>query len=228
VLIFAVYSRAMVLLEVQWVILELFPPVAALAVEAVRASIAIVNDFFLSVPLSALLVFVRIQIWFAPVILPVVGIDARLPIVVLLLVGAPLRFEVKSVEVRVTVEPLDQINRDFSLVVRESAVITVFARSRRVRITLAKLRLVHFGVIKFFDRVVGQVTSVAHRAQFFLRPVQLLAKVASVGAQLATTIFGLVVVIRAAFWVVVLAQFERAFLCFEDRQVEKECLIALI
>lgn len=107
--------------------LELFPSVAVAAVEAVLAGVTVIDNLGLGVPCGALLGIVGEEVGFAAEVLPVVGVDAELALVVFLLVRAPDRLEVEAVEVVIAVHSLDQVNRNFGVAVGEGAVRSVFA-----------------------------------------------------------------------------------------------------
>jgi len=107
VLILAVLLIAGVPSEVVWVILQLFPPMTVAAMESVDTGIFIIRDFVLSVPGRTLLCAVGVQIRLAAEILPVVGVNTALPLVVTLLVGAPHGLEMETIEVCVPLKPLN-------------------------------------------------------------------------------------------------------------------------
>ena len=83
---------------------------ALVAVETIWASVSVLYNLVNSVPGSALLRPVRILVWLATEILPVMSIDANLSLMVSLLVGTPSRLKVVHIEVGIAVKSLNQID----------------------------------------------------------------------------------------------------------------------
>lgn len=108
VLAFLLVTR--VSLEDFWVILKFFPAVAVLAVQAITARVSVLRNLILRVPRATLVLRVGIEVGLAAKVLPVVRVHADFPLVVLFLVWAPRRLEMKHVKVCITIESLDEVN----------------------------------------------------------------------------------------------------------------------
>ena len=76
-------------LVIKRVVLELFPPVAAGALNCIWTGFSVFKDFVCCVPSGALIVLVVVQIGLATIVLPVVSKYTRFPVVLFFLVGAP-------------------------------------------------------------------------------------------------------------------------------------------
>lgn len=96
-------------LEVVWVELLLFPAVAVRAPVLVLAAVFIRGDEFLGVPKRAHILAIGEYRGLPAVVLPVVGVDADVPLVVVLPVGAPHGLEVKDIEIHVWLELLYEL-----------------------------------------------------------------------------------------------------------------------
>ena len=105
--VIAIDCHAWVLPEIVRMVLKLFPSMALVAVKSIWASVSVLYNLVDSVPSSALLRPVRILVWLATEILPVMSIDANLSLMVSLLVGTPSRLEVVHIEVGIAVKPLN-------------------------------------------------------------------------------------------------------------------------
>ena len=107
VLIFAILLVAWVPPKVVWVVLQLFPPMTIAAMVSIYTSFFVIRNFFLRIPSSALLSAVRIQIRLAAKILPVMSVNTAFSIVVTLLIWAPHCFEMKTIEVCISLKLLN-------------------------------------------------------------------------------------------------------------------------
>ena len=152
-LVFAVYCHALMSFEILRMIFKFFPTVATFAIKAILTCVTVVNYLILSIPLGALMILIRVEVWLSAVVLPVVSIDALLAIMVLFLVWTPLSFEMKRIKVVVPVKSLNQVDWDLWFVVSESAILSILASFWWIRITFAKFGLVHFRMIKLFNSV---------------------------------------------------------------------------
>lgn len=81
----------------------------------------------LRVPVLAHLFRIVEDCRFPSVILPIVGVDTDVSLVVVLSVGAPDCFEMKDVEVHIWLKLFYQFDRQFSLRVSERAKLSIFA-----------------------------------------------------------------------------------------------------
>lgn len=109
-LVLAILLNAGVLLVNFWMVFQLLPSVAIIAVKAIDTGILVFDDFVCRVPRLTLLGAIRKQVGLATIILPVVSVNTQFPLVVLLLIGTPGRLKMEHVEVRVPIESLHQVN----------------------------------------------------------------------------------------------------------------------
>lgn len=136
-------------------ILLLLPAVALAAAVLVRAAVLIVVDELAAAPVEALVLGVKVELRLSSVVLPVVGEDALVSLVVVFVVGTPDGLKVKHVEVRVELKLINKLHRYFSLRVSERAVLPIFAFLGPIDVGGAELRLVFVRVVKLLYPVVG-------------------------------------------------------------------------
>jgi hypothetical protein len=86
------------------------PPVAERAFVFMLAAIFVRRDEVLGMPIGAHLFLVLENGRFSPVVLPVVGIDAHVPLVVVFSVGTPYCLEVENVEIHIWLKLLNQFD----------------------------------------------------------------------------------------------------------------------
>lgn len=182
VLVFAVRLGAGVLAEVVWMVLQFLPAVAVAAVQAVPAGVFVVHYFVLGIPRPALLRPVRIQVGLAAEVLPVVCENTAFSLVVSLLVGAPNCFEMEAVEVGVSLEPVNEVNRDLVFVVGKGAKVAILAHLGPARVTAAELGFVHLWVVKLFNCAVRESAGVPKGTNFLFGFANVRAQFATVSA----------------------------------------------
>ena len=136
-------------LVVGWVVEPLLPPVTQLALEPVGTAILVLADGLVGRPVGALFCGVALPVGLASELLPVVGKDAGVPVVVSVDVGTPDRLVVEEVEVRVPLELVDQVDADVVVTVRETAVLAVLAETGLGQVALAVLGFVLVWVVEF-------------------------------------------------------------------------------
>jgi hypothetical protein len=88
----------------------LFPTVAVLAEQTVAACVDVIADCVFAVPLVTLLLLVLVLLWFAAIVLPIVGKDAVIPRMVWLVVRTPHRLEMEHVKVAVFLKAVNQVD----------------------------------------------------------------------------------------------------------------------
>ena len=189
--------------------LLLLPSVVAGALTLTRAPLVVVADEFALLPGVALLGgVVGEQVRASAEVLPVVGVDA-VRLVVFFVVDAPLCFEVKHVEVVVSVHFVKQWRLDVFVGVRKGAVVVVGALLR----ARTELGLVVFIVVEELHLVVRVRTLLILTARVGadLRRVRM-------GGEAAPLILGLVVETLALFGVVKVLS--RALVNLEHLQVQ--------
>jgi hypothetical protein len=141
-------------------VLLLFPSVTVDARGLEDAAFFIVADEGLSLPVLARresIVFEYLRL--SPEVLPVVGIVA-LSLIVLLVEGTPLSFEVEHVEVEVLVHEVNDPRLDVSLGVSKGAVLSIVALRDEVGELGAVLCLVLFYVVQPFNPVVRELARI--------------------------------------------------------------------
>lgn len=156
------------LARVQFIILRmiflLFPTMALLASIFVWTSIFVVVNELSWAPIQALVFWVYVKLWFPPKILPVVRKNTLVPLMIILIIGTPHCFKMKHVEIRVFIKFINKLNRYFRLWMSERAIVSIFAFSAPIYIRCTKFGFVFVRMIKFFNSIVGFVTSIAFRA----------------------------------------------------------------
>lgn len=102
--------QALLQFEIVGVKLLLLPPVTEGAPVLERAAVLIGSNEVLRVPVLAHLLRVAEYRGLPPIVLPIVGVHAHIPLMVIFSVGAPDCFEMKNVEVHVRLELLYQFD----------------------------------------------------------------------------------------------------------------------
>lgn len=90
-----------------WMVLEFFPTMTCLAKQSITTAVYVVADLALFVPLFANFFLVFVLMRLSSVVLPVVRKYANITFMRFLVIRTPNRFEMKHVEVVVTVESID-------------------------------------------------------------------------------------------------------------------------
>lgn len=201
-------------------VLTFFPSVRKLTQKALLTPVFVIIDALSRIPLGTLLRLVGILMRFSSKVLPVVGIDAQLALMVFLFVGTPGRFEVEHVEVAVLIVQIDQIDRKFLICVRKSTKLPIIALLILAQEGLTKFGLVLFGVVKFFYCVVRVGTSIANNARLPFLFYHILTSFCPVSAQFAPPIFHFVMIHGTSLWVVTF-RVQITLFGLEKGQVEK-------
>lgn len=110
--------------------------------------------FFFSLPTCALTIRVFVLLRRSSVILPIVGVDADVSLVLFITVGAPNCLEKKHIEVRVFLHLFKLGDLKFGLTVSESTNLTVLTLVEFIRESGAKLSLVLLRVVEFLHPIV--------------------------------------------------------------------------
>lgn len=84
-------------------ILQLLPPVTKATPVLPATAIPVSFNIFLGFPARTLLRLIVVQVWWSPIVLPVMCIDTLIPQVVLVTEGTPNRLKMKQIEICVTV-----------------------------------------------------------------------------------------------------------------------------
>lgn len=138
-----------------WVIFQLLPPMALTTSILQTAAVPICFRVFLSLPTWALHWLIVVHVWSSSVVLPVMRIHTLVSQVFLVAEWTPDSLKVKQVEICVTLHLLEQRDRQFSLVMGKSAIITVLTAVDFVWVGSAKLCFVFFRVIKVLNSIVA-------------------------------------------------------------------------
>jgi hypothetical protein len=117
------------------------------------ASVFISSSVFFSFPATALCVWVFVLIRSASVILPVVGINAKITLMLFVTEWTPHCFKMEHVEIRVFFHFIKLCDRQFRLVMSKSANLPIFTLVYIFRISRTKFGLVLFWMVKFLDSV---------------------------------------------------------------------------
>ena len=189
-----------------WMVLLLLPAVRLGAAVLVAAAVGVLSDEVFSLPVLAKVRLVSIVLGFTAKILPIVGIDAQLFIV---LIGerAPGCLKVKHVEISIRLHAMQQIYRQLLLRMSKCAKErAILARLDMIGVALTKFRLIFFGMIKLFHPIMCHLTIISHGALVALRRTRDHgAHAAGVLAEVPPPILRVVVVVQASFGVVAAA-----------------------
>lgn len=216
-LVLAILGRAMCHFINVRVVAMLLPAVRLLALESFRARVSVLVNRPGVIPFFANLGLVMEMLGFSPIVLPVMRVHADVPLVRWLVVRAPDSLKVENIEVLVALHLVDQVNRNFVLVVCERAELAVFAGARLVR--RAKLGFVLVRVVEDLHVVVSEAALVLIWTGL-LAPGEV-ALHAAVSPQLAAAVFCLVVVVGAALLVVISVSWVLTRECFEEMQIQE-------
>ena len=158
-------------LIVKRMILLLFPSMREFASVLVFAAIRICLNKMFCLPLGTLFALIIKHMGLPPEILPVVRVDAGISRMLSIRIGTPNCLEVKNVEISRMLSILtvggkfvQKIHSDFLFGMSKGAHIAVIARIDSPRVTLTKLDLVLFRVIKLLYSVVRFGASVSQIA----------------------------------------------------------------
>ena len=210
-------------------VLTFFPSVRKLAQNALLTPIFVISDALSRIPLGTLLRLIGILVRLASKVLPIVRIDTQFSLVVFLFIRTPCCLEVEHVKVAVLLVEFDQINWEFLIGVSKSTKLPIIALLILAQERLTKFGLVLFGVVKFFNRVVGVGTSIADNARLPFLFYHILASFRPIGAQFAPPIFHFVMIHGTSLWIVTFGV-QITLFGLEKGQVEKNlhscCLAA--
>ena len=141
-------------LEVKRVVLLFFPAVTIGTGGLIGTAIVVLwNECARFPEVANSLAVVLKNIWFAPKILPVVSVHA-LGLVVFLVKGAPLSFEIKKEKVSILIHLVDQSRLKLFSVVREWAVVPVLALAKMLWVFCAVFRFVLLWMVDALNSIV--------------------------------------------------------------------------
>lgn len=141
-------------LERIWVILTLMPAVRKGTLQTLGTSVLVHADCLGGVPHGTGFLRVVVQLRLPSEVLPIVRVNAGVSHVSRINEGTPHCLVVKVVKVEVFRELSNEVNADFSFVVREGTVLSVVAQACRAQVALAELGFVLVRVVKLFDTCV--------------------------------------------------------------------------
>lgn len=145
------------------VVFLLLPAMGKATLVLLLASLAVRRDDSIRVPVRAHFRLISVQLWLAPIVLPVVGVDTGLAVMVILAVRAPHCLEVEKVKVHVYRVLFNKFNRYLALAVCKRTKLLVLTRILliSVQIRRAELCLVLVRMVKFLDPVMSSIAVVA-------------------------------------------------------------------
>ena len=154
---------ALLFLKEVGVILLLLPAVRLPALVHLGAPLGVGCDDAVCVPGLTHLARVGVELRLAPVVLPIVRVDAGFAVVVVFLVRAPHGLEVEKVKVHVDCVLLDQLDGQLTLAMCKRAVFFILTRVfyAWVEVAVAKLRLVLVRMIELFNPIVRTVARIS-------------------------------------------------------------------
>lgn len=156
-------------LVVGWVVEPLLPSVTQPALEPVGTAILVFVDRLFGRPVGALFRRVMVLVGLTSKLLPVVGEDTGVSVVISVNIGAPDRLVVEEVEVRVHFKLVNLVDANVVVSMRKATVLAIFAQTGFRKVTLTKLCLVLVRVVKFLHSIVAEPALVALRTQLLLR-----------------------------------------------------------
>jgi hypothetical protein len=144
------------------------PSVAEGTSIVVLATVFVGGNELLGMPVRAHILAIGKDGGIPAVVLPVVGVDTDVPLVVVLSVRTPHGLEVKDIEIHIWLELLYELDRELPLVVCKGAKFSVVAFALAIEIGRAKLGLVLVWMVEFLDSIVCLVAVVLIRALLVL------------------------------------------------------------
>ena len=152
--------------KILWMKFLFLPSMAILAFILQSATILIRCNEIFSVPILAHILWV-IKDWrLSSVILPVVGVNAYIPLMVILSIRTPNSFEVENVKVHIRLKLFYQLNWKFWLCMSKRAELSILTFNLPIQIRGAELSLVFVRMVKFLHSVVRFVTIISKLAFF--------------------------------------------------------------
>lgn len=103
------------------VVLLLFPSMRITTLILLRTSIGVWGDDFVGLPILTHFVWVAVKWRLPPIILPVMSINASLTVMVIFPVWTPHCFEMKQIKIHIDHILLNQLHRNFTLIVSKWA-----------------------------------------------------------------------------------------------------------
>lgn len=160
---------ARVYLVVARMVLLFLPAMTLRASVLVHTSVGVRSNKVIDLPVAAQLSVVVVDVWFSSQVLPVVGVDTVL-FVVILAPRAPRSLEVKDVEVGIAwFHFVEQVDCDLVLAMGKCTQLSVLAVLHVVGVRLTKLAFVFLGMIEFLDPVVGSQTVIPKINAFVMK-----------------------------------------------------------
>lgn len=137
------------------VILLLLPAMALVTLILIGTAILVLVYELPWAPICALVSLIDIELRLASEVLPVVGKDTLISLVIVFVVGAPHSLEVKHVEVWVVIESVYQLHGDLRLRMCERTVVSILTLSGLVNVGATKLGLILIRMIELFYPVMS-------------------------------------------------------------------------
>ena len=137
----------------------LLPTMAETAFKLIWTALTITCDNISGRPVGAQFFGIREYLRFSPEILPIVRINANVPLMIILVIRTPNCFEMVQVEIGITSEIFNQFNSDFFTWMSERAELSIFTFvSCAGVIRRAEFGLVFVRMVKLFNTVMREWT----------------------------------------------------------------------
>lgn len=150
-------------------IIELLPAVALITMILVETAIRILINLSLLIPVRTLNTLIVKNMWFSSEILPIMSINTKLSVMIMLVKRTPHSFEVKHIKIIIILQVMNKLNHRVLLAMCEGAIHSIVAFFHIFRVVTTKLHLVLFGVIKVFNMIMAKSAIVSfHTNQFVL------------------------------------------------------------
>jgi len=127
----------------------------------ILTAISIILNSFLWSPVPTLLFSIVIELRLSPKILPVVGIDTLVTLVIFLIIRAPYSLKMKHIEIRIFWKLVDELYRNFWLWMCERAIVTILTINSFLNEWSTELCLILVRVIEFLNLIVSLFAFIA-------------------------------------------------------------------
>ena len=127
----------------------------------ILTAISIILNSFLWSPVPTLFFSIVIELRLSPKILPVVGIDTLVTLVIFLIIRAPYSLKMKHIEIRIFWKLVDELYRNFRLWMCERAIVTILTLTSFLNEWFTELCLILVRVIEFLNPIVSLFAFIA-------------------------------------------------------------------
>ena len=127
----------------------------------ILTAISIILNSFLWSPVPTLFFSIVIELRLSPKILPVVGIDTFVTLVIFLIIRTPDSLKMKHIEIRIFWKLVDELYRNFRLWMCERAIVTILTLTSFLNEWFTELCLILVRVIEFLNPIVSLFAFIA-------------------------------------------------------------------